>query len=98
MLTDYIELGGALRHSAQTRTPSTGAGYQRVNAHPVIVQVPDFGDRFSTYQLLDARTNAFAQLGKQYQTKPGFFIPSVGPDWKGQTPDGVNAVIDPRLI
>ncbi|MDR6635486.1 hypothetical protein J2X72_004300 [Phyllobacterium sp. 1468] len=91
MLTDYID---SAEHFVTCPNQDTvyGAGYQRVNTHPVIVQVPDFGDRFYTYQLLDARTNTFAQLGKQYNTKPGFYL-VVGPGWKGETPAGVNAVI-----
>ena len=32
-----------------------------------IVQVPDFGDRFYVYQIVDARTDSFCSIGKQYQ-------------------------------
>jgi hypothetical protein len=72
----------------------------------VIVQVPDFGDRFWTYQLCDARTDAFANMGKQNGTKPGFYL-LVGPNWKGEKPEGVRevyrcptdlAVIFPRVF
>ena len=31
---------------------------------PVVIQVPNFGNRFWVYQVVDARTDAFAQLGK----------------------------------
>jgi hypothetical protein len=48
----------------------------------VVLQVPDFGDRFWTLPLYDARTDQFSQLGLQYGTKPGFYM-IVGPDWKG---------------
>lgn len=91
MLTDYIDSG---EHFVTCPNQDTvyGAGYQRVNKQPVIVQVPDFGDRFYTYQIVDARTNTFAQIGKQYGTKPGLYL-IVGPDWKGEVPAGVNAVI-----
>lgn len=91
MLSDYID---AAEHYVTCPNQDTvyGAGYQRVNSQPVIVQVPDFGDRFFTYQIIDARTNTFAQIGKQYGTKPGFYL-LVGPDWKGETPKGVTAVI-----
>src|SRR5262249_33437065 len=53
---------------------------------------PDFGDRFYTYQIVDARTEAVAALGKQHGTKPGFYL-LVGPNWNGEVPPGVNAVI-----
>jgi Protein of unknown function (DUF1254) len=36
------------------------------------VQVPDFGDRFWVYQIVDQRTDGFAQIGKMYATTPGF--------------------------
>jgi hypothetical protein len=53
--------------------------------------VPNFGDRFFTYQVVDHRTDSFAQIGKQYGTKPGFYL-LVGPNWKGDVPAGINAV------
>ena len=41
---------------------------------PVIIQVPDFGKRFYTYQLSDARTDSFGEIGTQYRTKPGLHL------------------------
>ena len=58
----------------------------------MIIQVPEFGDRFWVYALYDARTDQFAEIGKPYATKPGFYL-LVGPIWKGEAPAGVNAVI-----
>jgi hypothetical protein len=69
-----------------------GLGYYSLNAIPVIVQVPDFGDRFWVYAFYDARSDQFAKLGKQYKTKPGFYM-LVGPKWNGKVPDGVTEVI-----
>jgi hypothetical protein len=57
----------------------------------VVVQVPDFGDRFWVYQVVDQRTDSFAALGKMYGTKPGFYL-LAGADWKGEVPKGVAAV------
>jgi hypothetical protein len=57
----------------------------------VVVQVPDFGDRFWVYQVVDQRTDAFASLGKMYGTKPGFYL-LAGADWKGDVPGGISAV------
>jgi hypothetical protein len=90
MLTDYID---AAEHFVTCPNQDTvyGAGYQHLDTKPVIVQVPDFGGRFFTYQLADARTDSFASIGKQYQTKPGFYL-LVGPNWKGDVPPGINAV------
>jgi hypothetical protein len=90
MLTDYID---AAEHFVTCPNQDTvyGAGYQHLDTKPVIVQVPDFGGRFFTYQLADARTDSFASIGKQYGTKPGFYL-LVGPNWKGDVPAGINAV------
>jgi hypothetical protein len=90
MLTDYIRAEEKFV-TCPNQDTVYGAGFQRLNTKPVIVQVPDFGDRFFTYQIVDARTDSFAQIGKQYGTKPGFYL-IVGPNWKGETPAGVNAV------
>lgn len=69
-----------------------GLGFFSLDKEPVIVQVPDFGDRFWVYALYDARTDQFGELGKPYGSKPGFYL-LVGPNWKGETPAGINAVI-----
>jgi len=91
MVTDYID---AAEHFVTCPNQDTvyGAGYQRLDVTPVVVQVPDFGDRFFTYQIADARTDSFGQIGKQYGTKPGFYL-VVGPDWKGDTPAGIAGVL-----
>jgi hypothetical protein len=90
MLTDYIdEQEGFV--TCPNQDTVYGAGFQRFDSKPVIVQVPDFGDRFWTYQIVDARTDSLCSMGKQYGTKPGFYL-IVGPNWKGEPPAGVTAV------
>jgi hypothetical protein len=91
MLTDYID---EMERFVTCPNQDTvyGAGFQRLDTTPVIIQVPDFGDRFYVYQIADARTNSFGQIGKQYGTKPGFYL-LVGPDWKGTVPNGINGVL-----
>ncbi|MBR7437258.1 DUF1254 domain-containing protein, partial [Klebsiella pneumoniae] len=59
---------------------------------PIVIQVPDFGDRFWVYAIYDARTDQIGNVGKPYGTKPGFYL-LVGPNWKGETPKGFNGVI-----
>jgi hypothetical protein len=65
-----------------------GAGVFDLDENAIVFQVPDFGDRFWLYALYDARTNQFGKFGKQYGTKPGFYL-MVGPDWDGRTPQGI---------
>jgi hypothetical protein len=42
--------------------------------------------------LYDGRTDEFASIGKQYGTKPGFYL-MVGQNWKGDTPAGITVVV-----
>jgi hypothetical protein len=69
-----------------------GAGFYALDKEPAVFQVPDFGDRFWVYALYDARTDEFSEIGQQYRTKPGFYL-MVGPNWKGETPAGITAVV-----
>ncbi len=62
-------------------------GSLALDLSPVVIQVPDFGDRFWVYQIVDLRTDGFVQLGKMYGTTPGFYL-LVGPDWQGRHPQG----------
>jgi hypothetical protein len=68
-----------------------GIGALALDISPVVIQVPDFGDRFWVYQIVDLRTDSFVQMGKMYNTTPGFYL-LVGPDWQGDLPRGVTKV------
>ena len=63
-----------------------------LDKEPIVFQVPDFGDRFWVYAHYDARTDEFSEIGKQYGTKPGFYM-MVDPNWKGEKPNGITAVV-----
>jgi hypothetical protein len=67
-----------------------GFGILDLGREPVVVQVPDFGERFWVFQATDLRTDGFADLGAMYGTKPGFHL-LAGPDWTGVAPDGIAA-------
>lgn len=41
-----------------------GFGYAAVDDDPVVLQIPDFGDRFWVWALYDARSDEFSRLGK----------------------------------
>ncbi|WP_287255856.1 DUF1254 domain-containing protein [Mesorhizobium sp.] len=68
-----------------------GAGIAALDQTPVVVQVPDFGERFWVYQIVDLRTDSFAQIGAMYGTRPGFYL-LAGPDWNGEVPAGITKV------
>lgn len=90
MLTDYV-----VPEERMVACPNQDVVYGfsilSLDREPVVVQVPDFGDRFWVYQVVDQRTDGFAQFGKMYDTKPGLYL-LVGPDWKGQIPAGIQRV------
>ena len=68
------------------------AGFTALDKEPTVIQVPDFGDRFYVYAMYDQRTDEIGRIGKQYGTKPGFYM-IVGPNWKGDAPKGITAVV-----
>jgi hypothetical protein len=91
MLTGYI---AADQHfiACPNQDVAYGAGFFKLDQEPIVFQVPDFGDRFWVYALYDARTDEFAEIGKQYGTKSGFYLMG-GPNWKGETPPGIASVV-----
>jgi hypothetical protein len=90
MLTDYITPEQRFV-ACPNQDVTYGMGYGSLDSMPAVMQVPDFGDRFWVYAAWDARTDEFSKIGKQYGTKPGFYL-MVGPNWKGKVPNGISAV------
>jgi hypothetical protein len=91
MLHDYIEPSETFV-TCPNQDVVYGLGFFSLDVEPVVIQVPDFGDRFWVYALYDARTDQFGELGKPYGSKPGYYL-LVGPNWKGEKPAGIEAVI-----
>lgn len=91
MLHDYI-VPSETFVTCPNQDVAYGLGFFSLDEQPVIFQVPDFGDRFWVYALYDQRTDQFGQVGKPYSTKPGFYL-LVGPNWKGEKPEGVEAIV-----
>ncbi|KIO51014.1 DUF1254 domain-containing protein [Flavobacterium hibernum] len=91
MLTDYIK-PGEKDVTCPNQDVVYGFGltdFSKVDA--LVVQVPDFGDRFWVYQVCNQRTDGYATLGKMYGTKPGFYL-LTGPKWSGKVPDGITGI------
>ena len=91
MLSDYIDPGQTFV-TCPNQDVVYGLGFFSLDEEPVVIQVPDFRGRFWVYAMYDARTDQFANVGKPYDTKPGFYL-IVGPNWKGEKPAGIEAVI-----
>lgn len=90
MLIDYIEPEERIV-ACPNQDVVYGVGTLGLDISPAVIQVPDFGDRFWVYQLVDLRTDSFVQLGKMYGTVPGFYL-LVGPNWQGDVPKGITKV------
>jgi hypothetical protein len=90
MLRDYID-----PEERNTACPNQdvvyGLGLLGLDVSPVVIQVPDFGERFWVYQIVDLRTDSFVQLGKMYRATPGFYL-LAGPNWRGEVPKGITRV------
>lgn len=91
MLSDYIKPSETFV-TCPNQDVVYGLGFYSLDEEPVVIQVPDFGERFWVYAMYDARTDQFANMGKQYETKKGFYL-IVGPNWKGNIPEGITAVV-----
>jgi hypothetical protein len=90
MLTDYIQ-PQEREVACPNQDVAYGFGPFDFEKDAVVIQVPDFGDRFWVYQVCDQRTDGFANLGKMYGTKPGFYL-LTGPGWNGKVPEGISGV------
>jgi len=91
MLYDYIDPGQNFI-ACPNQDVVYGLGFMSLDEQPVVLQVPEIGDRFWVYAIYDARTDQVGQLGKPYGTKPGFYL-LVGPNWEGEVPSGIKSVI-----
>jgi hypothetical protein len=90
MLTDFIE-PSERAVACPNQDVVYGQAVLDLSKEPVVVQVPDFGDRFFVYQVVDQRTDSFADIGKMYGTQPGFYL-LAGPDWNGAAPTGITRI------
>lgn len=90
MLSDYLSADQRFITSPN-QDVVYGAGFLALDQSPVVIQVPEFGDRFWVYQVVDQRSDSFAAMGIQYGTAPGAYL-LVGPEWEGETPEGIEGV------
>lgn len=91
MLNDYVKPNQSFI-ACPNQDVAYGLAMCALDKEPVVLQVPDFGERFWVYALYDARTDQYGEFGKAYDTKPGFYL-IVGPNWKGEIPEGFTKVI-----
>ncbi|WP_432890569.1 DUF1214 domain-containing protein [Kribbella sp. CA-245084] len=90
MLHDYIRPEERIV-ACPNQDVAYGFGVLDAQLGPAVIQVPDFGDRFWVYQVVDQRTDSFVELGAMYGTEPGLYLlaPST---WDGKVPDEIRRV------
>lgn len=91
MLTDYVSPDQKFV-ACPNQDVVYGFGILSLDLEPAVVQVPEMGERFWVYQIADQRTDAFGGIGRQYGSTAGHYL-VVGPDWNGEVPDGIVAVL-----
>ena len=66
-----------------------------VSEEPLIITVPEAGDRYYLLPWLDKWTDIFAAPGTRTTGNDAFVFAVIGPDWHGELPDGVRAYRSP---
>ena len=59
---------------------------------PIILSVPEMGDRYYTFELGSMTSDNFGYVGKRTTGSKAGHYAIVGPDWKGKLPEGVISV------
>ncbi len=65
---------------------------------PMVLSVPEMGDRYYLMEILDAWTNVFASPGTRTTGSAGGDFAIVGPRWVGKVPAGVEHVQSPTNL
>ncbi len=74
-------------------TPYSSVGYD-LRTEPLVFTVPKIdGQRYFSLQFIDLYTHNFAYVGSRATGNDGGAYLLAGPDWKGDTPKGIKAVI-----
>jgi hypothetical protein len=66
-----------------------------VRTEPVVLSVPDAGDRYYLAPMLDMWTDIFAVPGSRNTLGTAHDFLVVAPDWRGDVPDGLDLIVAP---
>jgi hypothetical protein len=67
-------------------------------AEPIVLRVPDLGDRYYLMQICDAWTDVFAAPGTRTTGNSAGAFALVGPDWHGTLPSDVKKIAAPTNL
>lgn len=69
-----------------------------VGAEPLVLTLPDTGDRYHVVPIMDLWTDVFATLGTRTNGNRGGHFALIGPRWQGTLPDGVRRIVSPTEV
>jgi hypothetical protein len=73
-------------------------GWFHLEEEPIVVSLPDFGDRYFVWQMTDIYAHNFYNIGSYLrngpvdQYKAGYTFAMVGPNWEGEVPEGLHVL------
>ncbi len=73
-------------------------GWFHLDDEPIVVSLPDFGDRYFVWQMTDMCTHNFHNVGSHLREGPvaqyraGYAFVMAGPAWDGEVPEGLELV------
>ena len=63
-----------------------------LNKEPMVLTVPDLGDRYFTFEIASATSDNFGYVGTRTTGNKAANYVIIGPDWKGKLPDGLKSI------
>jgi hypothetical protein len=66
-----------------------------LSKEPLILKLPDTGDRYHVAQLMDQWTEVIDNIGTRKRGQAGGLFGLVGPDWQGELPEDISAIRAP---
>ena len=73
MLTDYVRPDQTFI-VCPNQDVAYGAGFTALDKEPTVVRCPISGTVSTSVAMYDQRTDEIGRIGKQYGTKPGFYM------------------------
>ena len=62
---------------------------------PIVLSIPNTGDRYYLMPILDAWTDVIASPGTRVNGPGPYTFALAGPDWRGEAPDGIEVIKAP---
>jgi hypothetical protein len=70
-----------------------GPGWLDLRQEPIVLRIPDMGDRYWIVEMCDFYTDVFASPGTRRGSKAGLYLVA-GPNWKGNAPAEIVEIIN----